>query len=55
MIFKYFCKIFITGSEWPPLTLTIKGGYLAFSHLTKLKNINITEIFMKETIQIIFD
>ena len=26
----------------------LKGGYLVFSHLTKLKNIYITEIYMKK-------
>ena len=26
----------------------VKGGYLDFSHLTKLKNIHITEICMKK-------
>ena len=26
----------------------LKGGYLDFSHLTKLKNIYITEIYMKK-------
>ena len=31
---------------------TVKGGYLDFAHLTKLKNIYITEINMKKTIQI---
>ena len=30
-----------------------KGGSLDFSHLTELKNIYITEIYMKKTIQII--
>ena len=28
--------------------LCIKGGYLDFPHLTKLKNIYITEIYMKK-------
>ena len=27
--------------------ISFKGGYLDFSHLTKLKNICITEIYMK--------
>ena len=27
---------------------SIKGGYLEFSHLTELKNIYITEIYMKK-------
>ena len=31
----------------------LKGGYLDFSHLTELKYIYITEIYMKKTIQII--
>ena len=31
----------------------LKGGYLDFSHLTELKNIYITEIYMKKTLQII--
>ena len=32
----------------------VKGGYLDFSHLTELKkDIYITEIYMKKTIQII--
>ena len=26
----------------------LKGGYLNFSHLTELKNISITEIYMRE-------
>ena len=30
-----------------------KGGYLDFLHLSELKNIYITEIYMKKTIQII--
>ena len=30
------------------LHLFIKGGYLDFSHLTELKNIYITEIYMKK-------
>ena len=30
-----------------------KGGYLDFSHLPELKNIHITEIYMKKRIQII--
>ena len=30
-----------------------KGGYLDFSHLSELKKIHITEIYMKKTIQII--
>ena len=33
--------------------LQFKGGYLDVSHLTTLKNINITDIYMKKTIQII--
>ena len=28
--------------------LTLKGGYLDFSHLTELKNIYITEIYLKK-------
>ena len=31
----------------------VKSGYLDFSHLTELKNIWFTEIYMKKTIQII--
>ena len=31
----------------------LKGGYLDFSHLTKLENIYITEIYIKKTIRII--
>ena len=31
----------------------VNGGYLDFSHLTELKNIHITDICMKKTIQII--
>ena len=27
---------------------SLKGGYLDFSHLTELKNIDITEIYMKK-------
>ena len=33
--------------------LALKDGYLDFSHLTELKKIYITEIYMKKTIQII--
>ena len=33
--------------------VNLKGGYLDFSHLTELKNIYITEIYVKKTIQII--
>ena len=33
--------------------LGFKGGYSDFSHLTELKNIFMTEIYMKKTIQII--
>ena len=35
--------------------IDLKGGYLDFSHLNELKNIDITEIYMKKTIQIISD
>ena len=35
------------------LSFHVKGGYLDFSHLTELKNIHITEIYMRKTIQII--
>ena len=28
--------------------LSVKGGYLDFSHLTELKNIYITEFYMKK-------
>ena len=34
-------------------TSTFKGGYLDFSHLTKLKNMYFTEIYLKKIIQII--
>ena len=30
------------------LQIEIKGGYLDFSHLTELKNIYFTEIYMKK-------
>ena len=36
-----------------PFYEMIKGGYLDFSHLTELKNIYITEIYMKKKIQIV--
>ena len=31
-----------------PLCSHVKGGYLDFSHLTELRNIYITEIYMKK-------
>ena len=30
----------------------LKGGYLNFSHLTELKNIYVTKMYLKKTIQI---
>ena len=33
---------------WRTCWITLKGGYLDFSHLTELKNIYITEIYMRK-------
>ena len=33
---------------WTGNGAVLKGGYLDFSHLTELKNIYITEIYMKK-------
>ena len=35
--------------------MEFKGGHLDFSHRTELKNIYITEIYMKKTIQLIYN
>ena len=47
-------------SVYKNLLLSIKGGYLDFSHLTELKNVCITEIYKiiknhKITQKIVFD
>ena len=46
---EYFWTLFFQFNSLD----SVKGGYLDFSHLTELKNIYITEIYMKKTIQII--
>ena len=41
----------VTRLKMKPLVIykdSFKGGYLDFSHLTELKNIYITEIYMKK-------
>ena len=39
------CRTSFTSTEIP---FAFKGGYLDFSHLTELKDIYITEIYMKK-------
>ena len=46
---QYFSKAFSSGSFKLWIVLyRLKAGYLDFSHLTELKNIYITEIYMKK-------
>ena len=45
---NFFPSIFSPLTPQVILELTFKGGYLDFSHLTELKNMYITEIYMKK-------